>query len=285
MGNINLNSLNVFEVAGRRLSFTSAAKELNLTQGAVAQQIRKLEEELGAKLFERKPKSLVLTSEGKRFLREVSSSLEKLRVARSEIFEQRNQIIISAPPTFASEWLMPRLEDLQENFSTEEFNVRAETAIINLKQSNVDFSIRLGGKPRSSEFYFKFLHPLVLKAVASESYLRESANISSPVDLEGHKLIQDECYWEDFFNKYQGGKKKKIVHVNSTSLAIKAALSGQGIALVPDLFVNSLIQNGELVCLWEEPISQNKGFYLVWAKDRLSPLKEKILDWFQSHFR
>ncbi|MBW8856119.1 MAG: LysR family transcriptional regulator, partial [Bradyrhizobium sp.] len=107
-----MNALKVFWAAARHGSFVKAATELHVTASAVSLQIRQLEDELGLKLFERTPKGLALTAAGSRVLPDVSAAFEKLRTTFSTLSETEAggaMLTVSAAPSFAAKWLLPRL--------------------------------------------------------------------------------------------------------------------------------------------------------------------------------
>lgn len=106
-----LNSLRAFEAAGRLLSFTRAAGELNVTQAAISHQIRSLEENLGVKLFRRGHRGLLLTDAGQAYLPDVREAFQRLAVAteRLRASDAAGTLAVSVLPSFAARWLVPRL--------------------------------------------------------------------------------------------------------------------------------------------------------------------------------
>ena len=111
-----LNALRVFEAAGRHLSFTRAAEELNVTQAAVSHQIKTLETWLRTPLFKRLNRALMLTEPGQRYLPNVRDALETLESATNGVLqaEENNTLTISVLPSFAAKWLVPRLHRFRE---------------------------------------------------------------------------------------------------------------------------------------------------------------------------
>ena len=112
----SLNGLRAFEAAARHLSFTKAAEELNVTQTAISHQIKRLEEELGLRLFIRQNRALTLTNEGREYLPGIRAAFQDLRLATERLKRRENEnvLTVSTLTSLAAKWLMPRLSKFQE---------------------------------------------------------------------------------------------------------------------------------------------------------------------------
>lgn len=108
-----LNALRAFEVSGRHLNFRAASEELGVTQGAVAQQVRLLEDHLGMALFDRVPRGLALTDQGRAYLADLSRAFDLLTTATDRLQNRAGVVTISVTPTFATRMLIPQLSALQ----------------------------------------------------------------------------------------------------------------------------------------------------------------------------
>ena len=143
----SLNALKVFWAAARHGSFVKAASELHVTASAVSLQIRQLEDELGLKLFERTPKGLALTAAGSRVLPDVSSAFEKLRTTFSTLNEAEAggaMLTVSAAPSFAAKWLLPRLNRFLSAHPEIEVSIKATVELADFERGEADLGIRYG---------------------------------------------------------------------------------------------------------------------------------------------
>ncbi|MEM7669183.1 MAG: LysR family transcriptional regulator, partial [Pseudomonadota bacterium] len=151
----SLNALIALEATARLGSFRAAADEMNVTQGAVAQQIRSVEQELGITLFERLPRGLVPKPEAERLLAVVRQGLSSLSAAVGELQDQTGaagttRIILSAPPSFSSRWLIPRLTAFYDRHPNLSIAVDATVDVRPLTGPNrVDLAIRWGETPEA----------------------------------------------------------------------------------------------------------------------------------------
>lgn len=136
IGNLpSLNGLKAFDVAARHLNFRLAAEELGVTQGAVAQHVRGLEAELGVTLFERLPKSLALTGEGRSYVADVRRAFELLANATANLKPQPVKLVVSTTPTFASRWLIPRLPDFTSRHPDLDLHILATDRISSFRST------------------------------------------------------------------------------------------------------------------------------------------------------
>ena len=143
----SLNGLRVFEVVTRHLNFRLAAEELGVTQGAVAQQVRGLEAELGLKLFERHPRTLALTEAGRSYVANIRRAFELISDATEMLRPEPLHLTISVTPTFASKWLIPRLPDFTTSHPDLDLRIEASDRISNFQTDAVDLAVRYGRPP------------------------------------------------------------------------------------------------------------------------------------------
>ena len=143
MRQLPLATLFTFEVAARHLNFTKTADELHITQGAVSQQIRQLEEKIGFKLFERYHRRLTLTAEGARLALQLNHNFTEIDSLINELKEdkQSNILTLSVMPSFASKWLIPRLGDLQSAYPDMQLRIQANDKEVNFRRDKVDVAI------------------------------------------------------------------------------------------------------------------------------------------------
>ena len=260
----NLNLLRTFDAAARHLNFRIAAEELNVTQGAVAQQVRRLEADLGYQLFYRKARGLALTQVGRDYHGPVHRALTIVNEATQKLRPVSTRVTVSVTPSFASKWLVPRLAAFAQSHPDIEVQTVATEELADFQTDGVDFSIRQGNPPFGDGLHFELLAPLNLCAVCSPGYAEHSGPISTFEDFETHPLIQDSHnHWSSLFESAGIKSGHRIMRFNQTALAMDAAANGQGVALAPRLLVASELEQGRLVELWRDTRPDQSGFYVV----------------------
>src|ERR1700749_2092852 len=142
----SLNGLRAFEAAARHLSFTVAAAELNVTQSAISHQIRRLEEELGIRLFIRKNRALALTPEAREYLPGIRAAFNDLRLATDQLLRKEDDrvLTVSTLASLAAKWLLPRLSRFQDAHPGIDVRITTSTALVDFKAGDVDAAIRYG---------------------------------------------------------------------------------------------------------------------------------------------
>src|SRR4030081_2350127 len=142
----SLNELRAFEAAARHLSFTVAASELNVTQTAISHQIRRLEQELGIRLFVRRNRALALTPEARDYLPGVRAAFNDLRLATDRLLRRDNDhvLTVSTLASLAAKWLLPRLSAFQEAHPGIDVRITTSTGLVDFKSGDVDAAIRAG---------------------------------------------------------------------------------------------------------------------------------------------
>ena len=194
----SLNGLRAFEAAARHLSFTKAAEELNVTQTAISHQIKRLEEELGLKLFIRQNRTLALTAEARDYLPGIRAAFQDLRLATERLKrkENANVLIVSTITSFAAKWLMPRLSKFQQQHPTIDVRVTTSTELADFARDGVDVGIRYGhGKWQGLRS--DWLIAVELFPVRSLALLRGEHPIRTPEDLRHHTLLYSTHDMED----------------------------------------------------------------------------------------
>lgn len=272
-----LNALRAFEVSGRRLSFRAAADELGVTQGAVAQQVRALEEHLGLALFQRHPRGLQLTLAGAAYLAEVTRAFDTLADATGRLLVRPDTVTISVTPTVAAKLLIPRLGDLQAVLPDVELRTVATEALSDFERDQVDIAVRLTRPPFAPDLEAQLLFRQDLVAVASPRLI---GNMTLPLPVEQLRvlpLLHDaHDHWATFLKT--SGKLSGAVF-NQTTLALDAAMAGQGVALACKAFVAADLAAGRLVQVAEAG-ALGPDFYLV--RKRSAPVRQSVAavwDW------
>lgn len=274
-----LNTLRLFDAAARHLNFRRAAQELNLTQGAVAQQVRRLEKELGVRLFHRQARGLRLSDAGRRYSGPVRQALAIIEEATRQLQPDTERITLSVPPSLAAKWLVPRLPFFIQTHPGIEVQTVASEKLADFRSDGVDLAIRQGQPPLGSELEATLLAPLDLCAVCSSEHAAGLKPIRQLSDFLELDLIHDgHGNWDSVLAKAGLNTSGRQLRFSHSALAIDAAVSGQGIALVPRLLVATDLQQGRLTDIWSQPPLHGDGYYIVRpaAQDHSSAIPEMI---------
>jgi LysR family transcriptional regulator, glycine cleavage system transcriptional activator len=261
-----LNAIKAFEAAARLGSFTSAAKELSVTHGAVSRQIRLLEEWLGTSLFLRTSRNAVPTRAGTDLLAEAGPALDRLAGAslRVQSAKAREVLRISALPTFAMRWLIPRLPQLQREHPTLE--TRIVTASTPAEQFGMDVDVVVSGPARQpgwigSRFLGEAYLPLLSPGLMKERPLQ------SPADLERHTLLHAATRRQMWLRWLTAAgvpnlKPARDQIFEHFYFAIQAAIEGLGVAMGPLALVGDELREGRLVAPIKEPAIKTRGYFV-----------------------
>jgi LysR family glycine cleavage system transcriptional activator len=262
-----LNGLRSFEVAARHLNFRIAGEELGVTQGAVAQQVRGLEAELGMKLFERLPRTLALTDAGRSYVANIQRAFELISEATASLRPEPLHLTISVTPTFASKWLIPRLPDFTSTHPEIDLRILASDRLSNFQTDAVDIAVRYGRPPFGPGLLADILFEQELVAVCSPRLIERRGMPQSADDVLQLPLLHDaHNFWPQFFEQVLGGAPalaSRNIRFNQTSLAIEAAIAGQGLALATRFFIEDDLAAGRLVQVFQESMRVGSGFYVV----------------------
>lgn len=260
-----LNWLRAFEVSARYLNFTHAAQELCLTQGAVSQQIRLLEDHLGIALFKRLPRGLSLTAEGQSYLPVVQDAISRLAAATGELINKdaHTPIKIRGSLSFFVHWLVPKLAVFKQHYPT--IDIRYTTSLwVDEIDEDDDLEIRWG-KGNWPGLVVKQLTWDTLFPVCSPSL---KASMADQTDLAEQTLLHVIGYEEGwgYWLSMVGEQKvdpSKGMQVDTLLASLKMAELGMGVALARSSMVEELIADGKLVELFDNRINASESFYLV----------------------
>ena len=279
-----LNSLRAFESAGRHLSFSRAADELNVTPGAISQQIRTLEEFLEIKLFKRRNRSIILTEAGQIFLPLLAEGFTSITEAVDVVRRsQRDEpLTISAAPSFTSRWLIPRLCKFQALHPEIDVRIDASTRLVDFIHEDIDVGIRFGtGEFEGLDPIYLFSFDLI--AVCSPELMHEGKGISDLSDLRDHTLLHNEDMdagdsWPDWAMwlataGVDGIDASRGIYFKQGEMIINAAIEGQGIALVGNVLAAGEIEAGRLVQLFETRLPVRLSFHLVTSRQKARSTK------------
>ncbi|RWM88326.1 MAG: LysR family transcriptional regulator [Mesorhizobium sp.] len=283
-------SLIVFEAAGRLSSFTAAGRELGMTQAAVSYAIRGLEEQLGAKLFQRRHRQVSLTEAGERFHADVSLGLSHIRKSAEDLRLQATggHVTLAASTAFASFWMMPRLQQFRDELPGIDLRIQTADRDLDIIAEDIPLGVR-GGEPQGWPDYHSL--PLAdeeIFPVAGASYVARFGLPETVEDLPSHRLIhleepfREAASWDEWFASAgvditDAGRGLRI---NDYALVIQAVMEGQGIALGWGHLAERLLTTGLLVRVTGHTMTTGKGFHVIWSRNReLSDNARKVRDW------
>lgn len=269
----SLNGLRAFEVVSRHLNFRSAAEELNVTQGAVAQQIRNLEAQLGLQLFARLPRTLALTDAGIGYVSNIRKAFELIAYATETLRPEPECVTISVTPSFAAKWLVPRLAEFTNTHPLIELRIMASRRLANFQSDGVDLAVRLGKAPFGPGLKSDLLFEQVIIAVGSPELEKRMGRLLQPSDVQQIPLLHDDLdFWPQYLGMILPGESPHIpknIRINHTSLAIEAAIAGQGLALASLCLVADDIDAGRLTQCFDATLRPGTSHYVV------SPRKQR----------
>lgn len=260
-------SLRTFEVAARLLNFTRAAEELNLTQGAVSHQMRELESLLGARLFVRRSRGLALTEAGADYLPFVREALERLRAGGEALSRsgRDNVLTVTMSPNFANKWLVPRLGDFAAAYPEIDLRISAARRHVDFAADGIDLGIR-HGTGDWPHLHVARLCPEWFYPVCSPAYLVENT-VRVPGDLTGVRLLhdQDRARWREWLVAFDVDPAASELGpiFSDTSLAIDAAVAGQGVALARSALAALDLKAGRLVRPLAESVPAPIAYWIV----------------------
>lgn len=282
----HLTWLRAFEASARHLSFTNAAQELNLTQAAISKQVKLLEHYLREPLFERKPRSLLLTKVGAAYLPKVRDGFERLAAGTEEVFGLRRSevLTIRAPVGYSVNWIAPRLSGFFDRHPDTE--VRLVSSVWGDQFDNERFDLDIQyGTGRWPGYKADRLTWEVIKPVCSPSLLSGENPISSPQDLARHRLLHVLGYEEGWADWLRHAKASKVnsgqgLQFDTSLLAFEFAAQGGGVALARSSMLGHELARSRLVCPFEIEVPLTEAFYLIAPEsDRDHPDAEKFRSW------
>jgi LysR family transcriptional regulator, glycine cleavage system transcriptional activator len=279
-----LNALKAFEAAARHESFTRAAEELFVTQGAVSHQVKALEEELGLKLFNRERQRLVITEAGREYLTVIRDALDRIAVGTERLMQRRSSgaLTISTSPDFAAKWLVYRLGRFAEQHPDIALRVSADLHHVDFAREDVDLAVRHGegdwaglhAERLATEQLFPVCSP---KLLGGRRRLRPADVRKFPIiHLGTHK---DWARWLEAAG-VSGVDLSQGLVVNRAAMLIDAAVDGQGIVLARTTLSAWDILNGRLVRPFATSLRLAKSYWIVCLQaTAMLPKISKARDW------
>ncbi|MBV6287983.1 transcriptional regulator GcvA [Pseudomonas aegrilactucae] len=281
-----LLALRAFAEAGRLGSLKAAAENLGVTPGAVSQQIRLLEDRLGVSLFVRSRHGVYLTEAGARVHPGLLRGFDQIEksLATLEALSVQKTLTISTVPSFASTWLVPRMGRFSARHPGIEVRVEASSKLVDFKRERIDVALRhgLGSYPGLESI---LLMAPVLLPVASPVLLAKGPAINSPIDCLQYPLLQDAdradwMLWLQAHGVEVDSTAQRGPSFDEDLLLLRAAATGQGIALVQDNHAQEDIESGKLVVALDKPWPSRFAYYAVTRAQTLQrPEVQAFIEW------
>lgn len=285
-----LSLLHTFETAALYMSFTLAAKSLNLTQGAVSQRIRHLEAMLGFRLFIRMTRKLKLSEEGERLLGVLSHSLKRINDEIEDIRAQglRGTLSLGLPPTFAFLWLVPGLPDFTSRWPGLNINFRVRAGVIDFNIERVDAAIYYSNQ-KYSDLYCERLTEETLVPVCSPAvfthiqkdprWMESIPFIHTSESVDSQNVFSE---WRDWCtgSGIQLPFTDNFLSFNNCQMAIETALSGSGIAMGRKRLLNKYLTEGKLVTPFSQEVAAGYGYDLIIPRENVNrPGIQAFIQW------
>ena len=283
--------MRAFEAAARWLSFTKAAEELHVTPAAISQQIKQLEDYLGVALFRRMTRAVKLTEEARIVLPLMTEGFDKLAdaIERLSQEEEKGLLTVNTAPTFAAKWLLQRLPDFTEKYPDIDLRLDASLVPREFDRDGIDISIRLsqGDYP---DLHVSRVFGEEFSPVCSPNLLAGIKPLHTPEDLKNHRLLHvDWGYLKTSMPDWRIWSRAVGVegidldhgpHFTVESLAIEAAIIGNGVALVSHHAVAEDLKAGRLVKPFNLTLQADFSYWLVCPHEHLRRAKVRAFcDW------
>ncbi len=261
------SALAAFDSVARLGSFSAAAEELSLTQGAISRQIQTLEQQLGVRLFERTSRGVGLTQAGGTYQRAISAALSEIRAASLNVMTgmHSNTLNLAILPTFGTRWLLPRVPGFVAAHPQITFNFATRIGVFDFDREGLDAAIHIG-QPDWPGAECIYLMGETVAPVASPAFLAEHP-ISTPGDLARLPLLHMASRpgaWRHWFEHAgltpppaQGMRFEQFSNV------AQACMAGLGVALMPLFLIDSELKNGQLVTACDLPVKSTSAYYLA----------------------
>jgi LysR family transcriptional regulator, glycine cleavage system transcriptional activator len=267
----SLNALKAFEAAARHESVTRAADELHVTQGAVSHQVKGLEDQLALKLFRRERQRLILTEAGKSYLAVVRDAFDRLAAGTERLLKQENagSLTVTTSPNFAAKWLVHRLGRFALAHPGIDLRISASLHHVDFTGEDIDMAIRHGDGQWPGLHVTRLCNE-ELFAVCSPNLLRGRNALRTPSDLKRHTLLHldrrdDWVKWLEAADASDVDATRGPVF-NQASMAIDAAVDGQGVALARTALAAWDLIAGRLVRPFARALAVSYAYWIVCPK-------------------
>lgn len=263
----SISSLTAFDAVARTGSFSSAAAELALTQGAVSRQVAALEDQLGILLFDRNSRGVTLTPSGRDYAKGIAEVLGRIRALTLEAMAKgpANTLSLAIPPTFGTRWLMPRMPGFVRENPDIIINFATRIGRVDFEAEEIDVAIHVG-RPDWPDAKCDLLMHEMVAPVCSPDFLKANP-VGSPDRLLSLPLINLASRpgaWEHWFQSL--GMEARLsggMRFEQFSNVAQACIAGLGVALMPLFLIGSELRSGQLVRAYDHAVESRSSYYLV----------------------
>lgn len=282
----SLSALAAFEAAARHGSFTRAAEELNLTQGAVSRQVALLEQALGVSLFERVRKRVSLTPAGSAYAADVRDGLARLAAATVSAMAFRGAsgvLNLAILPTFGTRWLIPRLPRFLDAHPGITINFATRLVPFDFGRDAVDAAIHFGDPVWPGAVLHRLMGEEIVPVAAPSLIAR--TRLAEPADMLRVPLLQQSTRpraWANWLEQQGLAPERAMMGPRFEQFAMvsQAAVAGLGLAIVPRFLIEEELRSGVLVVPFDRPVRGTEGYYLVYPEARAGlPAIIAFRDW------
>ncbi len=265
--NLPLAALRTFEAAARHLSFKHAAEELCVSATTVSNQIRRLERDMGCKLFIRKTRAVVLTDAGRSLSRVLTRSLEDIRAeVETHVRSSRKSVSLAVGPIFASRWMIPRLDRFRDDLPDIDLELHNSPRITDASLMTSDIAVDWGTGTWGGLEATPLLR-IVYSPVLSTDLTRRTGSPKAPKDVAKFPIIhqQDRSEWMEWLKLAgcEGLPLNDTATIVDTNVVIQAAIDGQGMALGIFPFCQADVDAGRLLKPFDLDLSPTRSFHLL----------------------
>lgn len=281
-----LKALLCFDAAVRLNSFSLAADELNVTPGAVGQQIRNLELWLGVSLFTRQIRQVQPTPDGQAYWAQIQSALTQIIEASHALRDRHNNNVwLNMPPSLAAKWFARRMAGFLESHPGVALHLSSSIALTDFSSERVDLAIRhFDG--RAPELEVELLHQDDARVYCSPAYV-EQMGLRDPADLRRATLLHNTLHphWPEWLQRFAGigeeeGRRITGIHFDQSLMAIEAARRHQGVVITSEWLTQEEVASGVLIEPFAQRLPLSKGYYLVQPKHSiLRPTVQALKEW------
>ena len=278
-------TLQIFEAASRHQSFTLAAAELSLSQSAISKQIKELEHIVGAGLFRRTGREVILTPAGRRLAADVTVELDNIRRIMLRAVSAGNMsstLQIATLPTFASLWLIPRLPTFFKAHPDLEVNFTTRFKPFDLTSENFDLAIHFGQKNWPNTKMRKFLSERMIPVCSPQFSTDYGSN--ALIETPGAPLLHTSSRpsaWPDYLEQEGLSKHAHLSgrYFDQFSMVIAAVNASLGIGLLPDYLVKRESMDGSLIVMSGSHLKTSNSYYFVTPRNQENESVEKFYSW------
>ncbi|CDZ34414.1 Transcriptional regulator GcdR [Neorhizobium galegae bv. officinalis] len=298
------SALAAFDSVARLGSFSGAAEELSLTQGAISRQVSGLEEQLGIQLFDRTSRGVSLTSAGTEYAKVVANALSQIRSASLQVMTKRHsdQLNLAILPTFGTRWLMPRIPQFVARHPEITLNFATRIGVFDFDRDGIDMAIHIGPRGEKGPDWpgaeCTFLMEEMVAPVSSSAFLA-SHPIKKAEDLMRLPLLHMASRpgaWNHWFESLGiSGTPSQGMRFEQFGNVAQACIAGLGVALMPLFLIDSELASGQLVEAYPHQVTSPSAYYAVaplskvdfrpvvafraWLIEEVGRYREEVVGW------